>query len=128
MSHLIALGPEQKIVVDHSNTVFATALEGVFDTLAQLGLTLEALAQLNTQSAMLLPVKHVDHYKGGHYVVLGEGIHTETQEPLMLYYHPTTQKYYARPLAMFNGMVTDVADPVARFKHKVVKRLVDESR
>lgn len=42
------------------------------------------------------------HYKGTHYRVIGTGLHTETEEPLVLYYQcDDPGKMWARPAAMF---------------------------
>lgn len=43
------------------------------------------------------------HYKGGLYEVIGEGIHTETNEELVFYKHvlPYEATLYARPKVMF---------------------------
>jgi hypothetical protein len=46
------------------------------------------------------------HYKGTLYRVLGAGIHTETEEPLVLYYQlDAPLKLFARPAAMFEETV-----------------------
>lgn len=120
------LDSEQKIVVDHLTDAFRTATEtwselpsdvqdqtdledmqttAILGVLAKLGLTLEVMAHLNKQSVMILPVKHVEHYKGGHYVVLGEGIHTETNEEITIYRNFFSGSWYARPAAMFHEFV-----------------------
>jgi len=44
------------------------------------------------------------HYKGGLYRKIGEGIHTETVEPLT-FYDNAKGELFARPTAMFNGSV-----------------------
>ena len=46
------------------------------------------------------------HYKGGLYQLIGEGIHTETNEELVFYRHvyPYEEAYYARPSKMFHGL------------------------
>lgn len=91
--------------------------------LTKLGVNFETLAALNTQTAMVLPVQHVTHYKGGHYLTLGEGIHTETDEAVMLYATAQTpQRWFARPLAMFHDVVALLK--VKRFTPRVMPPLL----
>jgi len=45
------------------------------------------------------------HFKGGLYKVLGTGMHTETEERLVIYIHKTDENvdgYWARPISMFS--------------------------
>jgi hypothetical protein len=55
------------------------------------------------------------HYKGGLYRVLGEALHTETQEMMVVYQHvwPYEQHMYVRPAAMF---YENLADGTPRFR------------
>jgi len=61
--------------------------------------------------------KHYRHYKGGMYTVIGEGIHTETEEALVFYRADADSKLYARPRDMFYGEL--------EYDGKVVKRFRD---
>ena len=97
--------------------------EAVLKVLERLGLDLPALAKLNTQDLMLFPVKHVTHYKGGHYVVLGDGKHTETDEVLTIYRTVDRNVWYTRPARMFAGFVDKV--DCRRFVARQMKKLVD---
>lgn len=47
------------------------------------------------------------HYKGNYYRVLEVAIHTETEEKLVVYCHVKEKKIWARPLADFEGYLTD---------------------
>ena len=53
------------------------------------------------------------HYKGGLYKVIGNAVHTETEEPLVIY-HPLGEpsKMWARPEAMWND---DIDENTKRF-------------
>lgn len=56
------------------------------------------------------------HYKGNEYEVLGEGIHTETEERLIIYkslYEPYT--IWVRPYDMFFETVTVEGKETPRF-------------
>ena len=56
------------------------------------------------------------HYKGGLYRLIGEGIHTESNEELVFYMSVETGKLYARPFDMFYGTVNlDNGSVVPRF-------------
>lgn len=140
------LDPEQAIIVNQLTAAFSSVFddwcdtpgqnlgdtdledaqtEAVLKVLARIGLDLPTLASLNTQDAVVFPVKHVTHYKGGHYLMLGTGVHTETEESLALYCKTTdgSAKWYARPLLLFTGFV-DKLD-CRRFIPQQVKRLID---
>ncbi len=46
------------------------------------------------------------HYKGTTYRVLGQGLHTETEAPMVLYYQlDAPHKLFARPAEMFDETV-----------------------
>ena len=62
--------------------------------------------------------KHYRHYKGGMYTVIGEGIHTETEEALVFYRADADSKLYARPRDMFYGEL--------EYDGMVVKRFSDD--
>jgi hypothetical protein len=49
------------------------------------------------------------HYKGGYYRVIGEALHTETEEVLVIYEHvwPHKPSLFARPKEMFCGTLDD---------------------
>ena len=51
----------------------------------------------------IAPTATHQHYKGGLYRVIGEGIHTETQEELVFYEHvfPTTKLFMLDPRLCF---------------------------
>lgn len=53
------------------------------------------------------------HYKGGLYNVIGNAVHTETEEPLVIY-HPLGEpsKMWARPEVMWND---DIDENTKRF-------------
>lgn len=63
------------------------------------------------------------HYKGNLYEVMGEGIHTETGEPLVIYrslYDAPDFPYgsiWARPAAMFVEVVSVDGVEVPRFEY-----------
>lgn len=44
------------------------------------------------------------HYKGGLYTVIGVGLHTETEQPLVLY-RGVNGRFWARPLEMWNELI-----------------------
>jgi hypothetical protein len=59
------------------------------------------------------------HYKGGEYVVVGEALHTETEETLVLYHAVCDgvvgDRMFARPAVMFIETVTVDDRAVPRF-------------
>jgi hypothetical protein len=55
------------------------------------------------------------HYKGGIYVKIAEGMHTETEELLTVYTCALSGTVFCRPTAMFNEVVTDGAYHGPRF-------------
>lgn len=57
------------------------------------------------------------HYKGGLYCLLGEALHTETEEKLVAYYHvyPYEQRLFVRPYDMFFDNVTRFGKTRPRF-------------
>ncbi len=62
-----------------------------------------------------------EHYKGNKYEVVGEAVHTETRERMVIYKalykgdFPEGQ-LWARPLAMFQEDVTAAGKTVPRFR------------
>lgn len=93
-------------------------LRAVLEVLSELGLDLETLSKINTQDVVPFPVQHVVHYKGGHYLVLGDGLNTETEESVTIYRKAKSSSWYARLTAIFTGFVDKVDKP--RFTpHKV---------
>jgi hypothetical protein len=59
---------------------------------------------------------HYRHYKGNEYEVIGEGVHTETEEKLVIYkslYEPFT--FWVRPYDMFFETVTVDVKETPRF-------------
>jgi hypothetical protein len=62
-----------------------------------------------------------EHYKGKRYEVLDMAIHTETQEPMVIYKALYKGDFpegtlWARPLAMFKEIVTVNGKSLPRFK------------
>ena len=62
-----------------------------------------------------------EHYKGKRYEVVGEAIHTETQEPMVIYKALYKGDFpegtlWARPLAMFKENVTVNGKSLPRFR------------
>ena len=57
----------------------------------------------------------VSHYKGGKYTIVGEALHSETKEPLVVY-SDTDGRCWARPKDMFLGSVKVDGKEVPRFK------------
>lgn len=57
------------------------------------------------------------HYKGTEYEVIGIGLHTETEERLVIYQTTTEQsKIWLRPYDMFFETVTVAGKEIPRFK------------
>lgn len=57
------------------------------------------------------------HYKGNEYEVIGEGIHTETEEKFVIYASVVDpSKIWVRPYDMFFETVTIDGSDVPRFK------------
>jgi len=54
------------------------------------------------------------HFKGGHYLKIGEGNHTETGERLTAYTDSKGDLYF-HPTEMFNGTVIKDGNEVPRF-------------
>ncbi len=70
---------------------------------------------------MNIPLGVYTHYKGNRYEVIGEAIHTETQEPMVLYKALYKGNFpegtiWARPLEMFSEIVIKDGKAVPRFK------------
>jgi hypothetical protein len=57
----------------------------------------------------------VRHYKGDEYAIIGEGIHTETEEELVFYYRISDLELFARPKEMFYSDVEWNGETVKRF-------------
>lgn len=66
-----------------------------------------------------IPNGRYRHYKGGEYVVVGQALHTETEETLVLYHSirdgVASVVVFARPSAMFAETVTVDGVLVPRF-------------
>lgn len=45
------------------------------------------------------------HFKGGLYVLLGHGRHSETQEPMVIYVALSSGEVWVRPLALWEEIV-----------------------
>ena len=71
--------------------------------------------KIKNNSHILGDPKKVIHYKGGEYMFLGEGIHTETEEELVFYYASLDFKLYARPKNMFHDYLEYKGENVKRF-------------
>lgn len=65
-----------------------------------------------------IPLGKYEHYKGGHYEVLGEAKHSETEESLVVY-RPLygAGDWWVRPKVMFLETVTVNGVAVPRFRH-----------
>lgn len=55
------------------------------------------------------------HYKGGLYTLVCVGRHSETEEWLVTYRAEAAGTFWVRPLAMWNGTVSQDGAPVPRF-------------
>ena len=66
-----------------------------------------------------IPNGRYRHYKGGEYVVVGQALHTETEETLVLYHSMQdgvpSVVVFARPAAMFAETVVVDGRAVPRF-------------
>lgn len=70
-----------------------------------------------SQTAKELPLGHYQHYKGGHYTVLGVALHSETLDELVIYQAQYDEKLiWARPLGMFLDTVTVEGETKPRFQ------------
>jgi len=110
---------------DHLNqqTLYDVQVQNLLSTLDHLGLSLSVLNDLNLQNAIVVPVKHVEHYKGGHYCVMcDEGIHTETSERITIYYHCERKHWFARPAEMFKGFLPNTKK--LRFFKRIMAPLI----
>lgn len=58
------------------------------------------------------------HFKGGEYVVLAVAVHSETQEPLVIYQRADQAATCARPLEMFLSLVDVQKYPEATQKYR----------
>jgi hypothetical protein len=70
---------------------------------------------------MVIALGIYEHYKGNRYEVVGEAIHTETQEPMVLYKALYKGNFpegtiWARPLEMFTEIVTENGKSMPRFR------------
>lgn len=63
----------------------------------------------------------VRHFKDGVYIVLGEGVHTETGERLMIYQSGLSYEYFARPYDMFMEKVDKEKYPNAIQEYRLEK-------
>lgn len=62
-------------------------------------------------------MKLYQHFKGGFYVLLCEALHSETQEPMVVYQSCETGKIWVRPKVMFFGNVTRGSYSGPRFNY-----------
>jgi len=58
-----------------------------------------------------------EHFKGGHYRVLGVAKHSETLEELVIYKHEDTDEFWVRPIEMFLEEIEVDGKKVSRFKY-----------
>lgn len=56
------------------------------------------------------------HFKGHTVKIIAVGIHTETQEPMVVYHHVDDDNVWIRPLNMFNEVVLHEGKLVPRFE------------
>lgn len=68
------------------------------------------------------------HYKGTKVKVLGECLHSETQEPLVIYIHLEDGATWARPKEMFLENVIVDGKEVERFKMIDLEILIKPSK
>ncbi len=68
------------------------------------------------------------HYKGTKAKVLGEGFHSETQEPVVIYIHLEDGVIWVRPKEMFLGNVIVKGQKVERFKKVKQEILIKPSK
>ncbi len=68
------------------------------------------------------------HYKGTKAKVIGEAIHSETGEPLVIYIHLEDGVTWARPKEMFLGNVMIDGKEVERFQKIEQKILINPSK
>jgi hypothetical protein len=58
---------------------------------------------------------YYQHYKGGKYLFLHEGYHSETHERLIIYKSMQDGKVWVRPADMFFGKVNVDGEEIRRF-------------
>lgn len=64
-----------------------------------------------------IPLGIYEHYKGNRYEVIGVALHSETEEPLVVYHALYGERgLWVRPLAMFAEEVVVLGVKVPRFK------------
>ena len=68
------------------------------------------------------------HYKGTKVKVLGEGIHSETMEPMVIYIHLEDGVTWIRPKEMFLGNVKIGNKKVKRFQKVEQEILIKPSK
>ena len=68
------------------------------------------------------------HYKGTKVKVLGEGFHSETQEPVVIYIHLEDGIIWVRPKDMFLGNVTVNGKEIERFEKIEQQILIKPSK
>jgi hypothetical protein len=68
------------------------------------------------------------HYKGTKVKVLGEAIHSETLEPLVIYMHLEDGATWARPKEMFLGKLIYEGKEVERFVNIKQEILIKPSK
>ncbi len=65
-----------------------------------------------------LPAGVYRHFKGRYYLVLGEALHSETQEEMVVYQPLYGEpRWFVRPKAMFLETLDRAGMPVARFEY-----------
>lgn len=63
--------------------------------------------------------KVVKHFKGGYYFVLGYGLHTETNEEVVIYFDiNNSEQTYVRPIEMFVSKVDKVKYPESNQEYR----------
>lgn len=63
------------------------------------------------------------NYKGGEYLVMGVGVHSETKEKMVIYASLSYGTIWTRPLTIWNQFVTDPKD-----SEKLIPRFVKIER
>jgi hypothetical protein len=76
---------------------------------------------MDASTTPAIPLGEYEHYKGGHYQVLGVGRHTETDEYYVIYaplYESDGQPgFWLRPYEMFISVVGAGGEEVPRFRY-----------
>lgn len=77
----------------------------------------KCIVQPASSSGMEIQTGVYQHFKGRYYLVIGTAVHSETNEPMVVY-QPLygAQRWFVRPAAMFTETVERDGEPVQRFR------------